>query len=85
MRYETNISYQSTLSGTASNDGSTTVSRSVTLVSQANSNELVWSPCTGSDGYTGIMNVNFRGVLNGDTRAYFEAQTETWELQWRRC
>ncbi|EGS18973.1 uncharacterized protein CTHT_0055900 [Thermochaetoides thermophila DSM 1495] len=83
--FSQNPTKTSTVSGTVSNDSRNTISRSVTLVSKADSSELAWSPCTGSDGYTGIMNVNFRGVLSGNSRAYFEAQTETWELQWRRC
>jgi hypothetical protein len=45
----------------------------------------VWSPCTGSDGYTGIMNINFRGALTGDGKAQFVADTEQWDLEWRRC
>ncbi|KAK3309757.1 uncharacterized protein B0T15DRAFT_388053 [Chaetomium strumarium] len=73
-----------TLRGSVSNTGSGTVNQGVTLVSSAGGDKA-WSPCTGSDGYTGILNVNFRGALTGDGRAYFEAQTEEWDLEWRRC
>jgi hypothetical protein len=31
------------------------------------------------------MNINFRGALTGDGKAYFEANTEEWDLEWRRC
>ncbi|KAL2126966.1 hypothetical protein VTI74DRAFT_11546 [Chaetomium olivicolor] len=73
-----------TLKGAISNTGSTTINQPVTLVSKADADKA-WSPCTGSDGYTGIMNINFRGALNGEGKAYFEALTEEWELEWRRC
>ncbi|KAK3694391.1 hypothetical protein B0T22DRAFT_452367 [Podospora appendiculata] len=67
-------------------DGSSTLDQSVTLHNDLTSSR-VWSPCTGSDGTTGILNVNFRGVLTGDgsSKAHFEASTENWDLDWRRC
>ncbi|KAK0663900.1 hypothetical protein QBC41DRAFT_23595 [Cercophora samala] len=61
-----------------------TIDQAVTLVSNTGANK-VWSPCTGSDGSIGILNVNFRSVLNGDSKAYFEALTENWDLEWRKC
>ncbi|KAK4044375.1 hypothetical protein C8A01DRAFT_31430 [Parachaetomium inaequale] len=73
-----------TIRGTIANDGAGTVKEDVTLVAKADGTKA-WSPCTGSDGYTGIMNINFRGALTGDGKAYFEADTEEWELEWRRC
>jgi len=73
-----------TISGTVSNDGDGTVNEGVTLVAKADASR-VWSPCTGSDGYTGIMNINFRGALTGDGKAQFVADTEEWDLEWRRC
>lgn len=75
---------QDTIRGQIENDGSTTINKPVTLVSSAGEDK-VWSPCTGSDGYTGIMNVNFRGRLAGEGKAYFEALSESWDLEWRRC
>jgi hypothetical protein len=75
---------QDTISGSISNNGDKTYNEAVTLVSKADGSK-VWSPCTGSDGYTGIMNINFRGALTGDGKAYFEANTEEWDLEWRRC
>ncbi|KAK0748358.1 hypothetical protein B0T21DRAFT_344032 [Apiosordaria backusii] len=61
-----------------------TVDQAVTLVSNTGANK-VWSPCTGADGSIGILNVNFRTVLNGEGKAYFEALTENWDLEWRKC
>lgn len=75
---------QDTVRGNIVNSGSSTLDQSVTLVSNTDGT-TAWSPCIGSDGYTGIMNVNFRGVLSGGGRAYFEALSENWDLQWRRC
>ncbi|KAH6854108.1 hypothetical protein B0I37DRAFT_22143 [Chaetomium sp. MPI-CAGE-AT-0009] len=73
-----------TISGSVSNSGGGTVNEGVTLVANADGGK-VWSPCTGSDGYTGIMNINFRGALAGDGKAHFVADTEQWDLEWRRC
>ncbi|AEO70676.1 25426aa1-c760-4bca-a21d-6a7372dfba21 [Thermothielavioides terrestris] len=72
------------LKGTLSNTGSSTLNQDVTLYAEANGGQ-VWSPCTGSDGYTGILVINFRAALNGDGKARFEADTEEWDLEWRRC
>ena len=71
------------MSGFISNNGDSTLNQAVTLVAKAD--DKVWSPCTGDNGYTGILNVNFRGALAGDGKAYFEANTEEWDLVWRRC
>jgi hypothetical protein len=65
-----------------SDDG--TLDQSLTLVNNLGGSK-VWSQCTGSSGYTGILNVNFRGALSGNGKAYFEALTENWDLEWRRC
>ncbi|KAK4098789.1 hypothetical protein N658DRAFT_517764 [Parathielavia hyrcaniae] len=73
-----------TMAGSLSNKGDKTYNEAVTLVAKADGTK-VWSPCTGSDGYTGIMNINFRSVLAGEGRAYFEANTEAWDVEWRRC
>lgn len=60
------------------------MNQAVTLVSEAGGSK-VWSPCSGNDGYTGILNVNFRGALSGSGKAYFEALSENWDVEWRRC
>lgn len=73
-----------TVRGRISNSGEGTINQPVTLVSNTGANK-VWSQCTGGDGSPGILNVNFRGALTGDGKAYFEANTESWDLEWRRC
>ncbi|GAB1310724.1 hypothetical protein MFIFM68171_00934 [Madurella fahalii] len=73
-----------TLRGSVENDGKQTMNQAVTLVSEAGGSK-VWSQCTGSDGYIGILNVNFRGALTGSGKAYFEALSENWDVEWRRC
>ncbi|KAK4183396.1 hypothetical protein QBC35DRAFT_543823 [Podospora australis] len=73
-----------TVRGRISNNGGGTIDQGVTLVSNTGANK-VWSPCTGASGSPGILNVNFRGALTGDGKAYFEALTESWDLEWRRC
>ncbi|KAK4167109.1 hypothetical protein QBC43DRAFT_204568 [Cladorrhinum sp. PSN259] len=74
----------STVRGSITNSNDGTLDQGVTLVNNLGGNK-VWSQCTGSSGYTGILNVNFRGALSGSGRAYFEALTENWDLEWRRC
>ncbi|KAK4156618.1 hypothetical protein C8A00DRAFT_30471 [Chaetomidium leptoderma] len=66
-----------------SNNGDSNINQDITVVSKAD--RKVWSPCTGSEGSTGIMNINFRSALTGDGKAFFEANTEEWDLEWRRC
>ncbi|KAL1837202.1 hypothetical protein VTJ49DRAFT_4153 [Mycothermus thermophilus] len=69
---------------TLSNSGNRTINRSVVLAGKSDGKK-VWSPCIGSDGYTGMLNVNFRAVLTGDAKAYFEATSEEWDVEWRQC
>lgn len=79
------MTLQITKRGTKANDGKGSINEDVVLYSDL-SNGLVWSECFGGDGYTGILNVNFRGVLSGDGgRATFEAQNQRWKLEWKRC
>ncbi|KAK1757888.1 hypothetical protein QBC47DRAFT_166718 [Echria macrotheca] len=67
------------------NDGSGTISQDVVLFNDLSGNR-VWSPCLGSDGYTGILNVNWRGALTGDgSKASFDAWYQRWDVDWRRC
>ncbi|KAL2147694.1 hypothetical protein VTI28DRAFT_7046 [Corynascus sepedonium] len=73
-----------TIQNTIENTGTTTINQGVTIVNNADTGK-VWSPCTDANGYTGIMNINFRGALTGDGKAYFETTTEEWELEWRQC
>ncbi|KAF1828455.1 hypothetical protein BDW02DRAFT_643440 [Decorospora gaudefroyi] len=46
--------------------------------------DLKWSRCTGSDGNPGILNVNFRPVIQGDFGTY-DFKHAGWHLVWRRC
>ncbi|KAK0730968.1 hypothetical protein B0H67DRAFT_548810 [Lasiosphaeris hirsuta] len=70
--------------GTVNNNGGDILRQDVTLHSELRNK--AWSPCTGSDGYTGILNINFRGALTGDgSWATFEAYNQNWDLEWRRC
>lgn len=46
--------------------------------------DLKWSKCTGADGNPGILNVNFRPVVQGDFGTY-DFKHATWKLEWRRC
>ncbi|KAK3393409.1 hypothetical protein B0H63DRAFT_491393 [Podospora didyma] len=88
LDYFTTVYFSQSASNTATgrgkwyNRGENTVDQSVTL---RNSLAQVWSPCTGSDGSIGILNVNFRGALTGSGKAYFEALSENWDLEWRKC
>jgi len=84
--FSENASKTTTAGGTLSNrEGTGSIDRAVGLRSTLGSNK-VWSACTGSSGYPGILNVNFRGALTGDGgKAYFEALTENLEFEWRRC
>ncbi|KAK4454545.1 hypothetical protein QBC34DRAFT_375054 [Podospora aff. communis PSN243] len=71
--------------GEKKNDGKGSINEDVVLYTDLSRGQ-VWSQCFGGDGYTGIFNVNFRGVLSGDGgRASFEAQKQQWRLDWRRC
>ncbi|KAF2106908.1 hypothetical protein BDV96DRAFT_590193 [Lophiotrema nucula] len=46
--------------------------------------DLTWSKCTGSDGNPGILNVNARPAISGDSGNY-DFKTATWNLTWRQC
>ncbi|KAF2278001.1 uncharacterized protein EI97DRAFT_374387 [Westerdykella ornata] len=45
---------------------------------------LNWSKCTGADGNPGILNVNFRPVVQGKAGSY-DVKSATWQLVWRKC
>lgn len=44
----------------------------------------IWSACNTSGGGTGLFHVNTRGALT-DGKSTFNANSQTWELKWRRC
>jgi len=73
-----------TITTSVANNGDNTINKAVTIVSNADATRA-WSPCTGSDGSTGIFNINFRGALTGGAKAWFEIDSEEWDLEWRRC
>lgn len=51
---------------------------------KSSTNDLKWSKCTGSDGNPGILNVNARPVVQGNSGKY-DINKATWGLQWRKC
>lgn len=75
---------QNTKRGEESNNSRRSIDDQLILYNDLSSGQA-WSECFGSDGYTGIFNVNTRIVLSGDGRANFEAQRHQWTLDWRRC
>ncbi|KAH7065869.1 hypothetical protein BKA63DRAFT_454741 [Paraphoma chrysanthemicola] len=46
--------------------------------------DLKWSKCTGDSGNPGILNVNFRPVIQGDYGSY-DFKHASWKLEWRKC
>lgn len=46
--------------------------------------DLKFSKCTGDDGNPGILNVNFRPVVQGDYGSY-DFKHASWKLVWRTC
>ncbi|KAF2270324.1 hypothetical protein CC78DRAFT_508107 [Lojkania enalia] len=51
---------------------------------RSSTNDLTWSKCIGSDGSVGLLNVNLRPVIQGDSGNY-DIKGATWKLQWRQC
>lgn len=54
------------------------------LTVRSSTADLKWSKCTGADGSPGILNVNFRPVVQGDFGTY-DFRHATWKLEWRTC
>ncbi|KAH7075990.1 hypothetical protein FB567DRAFT_583152 [Paraphoma chrysanthemicola] len=46
--------------------------------------DLKWSKCIGDSGNPGILNVNFRPVIQGDYGSY-DFKHASWKLEWRKC
>lgn len=83
---------QVTIRGTLSNGGSTRLNQDVTAHSTVPDGQVVYSPCVGSAGNVGLLNVNFRVALQADGAQYGyfgkDADTtasENWSYVWRRC
>ncbi|KAI6090181.1 hypothetical protein F4821DRAFT_37838 [Hypoxylon rubiginosum] len=81
-----------TIRGTLSNGGSTRLNQDVTAHSTVPDGQVVYSPCVGSAGNVGLLNVNFRVALQADGAQYGyfgkDADTtasENWSYVWRRC
>ena len=51
---------------------------------RSDTEDLKWSKCTGKDGSPGILNVNFRPVVQGDFGSY-DFKHASWKLQWIAC
>ncbi|EDU42359.1 conserved hypothetical protein [Pyrenophora tritici-repentis Pt-1C-BFP] len=43
-----------------------------------------WSKCTGADGDPGILNINFRPIVQGNYGSY-DFKSAVWKLEWRTC
>ncbi|KAI1336292.1 hypothetical protein F5Y15DRAFT_419083 [Xylariaceae sp. FL0016] len=82
-----------TIQASLPNTGTTRLDADVTAHASVPDAEVVWSPCSRSDGYLGILNVNFRAALltaDGNQYGYFgkggdSAPLESWGYVWRRC
>ncbi|KAI4865100.1 hypothetical protein F4820DRAFT_308012 [Hypoxylon rubiginosum] len=81
-----------TIRGTLSNGGAGRLNQDVTAHSTVPDNQVAYSPCVGSGGNVGLLNVNFRVALQaaGTQYGYFgkDADTtasENWSYVWRRC
>ncbi|KAF2634095.1 hypothetical protein P280DRAFT_414544 [Massarina eburnea CBS 473.64] len=51
---------------------------------RSSTNDIKWSKCTGADGNPGILNVNFRPVIQGNSGTY-DFKEASWGLVWRKC
>ncbi|KAI1426842.1 hypothetical protein F5Y12DRAFT_236591 [Xylaria sp. FL1777] len=85
-----NAAATNTISGTISNTGSSRLDQDITK--SANAGAVAWSPCAKTDGFLGILNVNFRVALDapGNQYGYFGknanvAAAESWDYVWRQC
>ncbi|KAI0160839.1 hypothetical protein GGR52DRAFT_148748 [Hypoxylon sp. FL1284] len=69
------------------------LSKDITIHSSIPRERTVWSPCSGSAGYFGLLNVNFRiAFTSSDTNSYGfyggsrnSSVNERWGWIWRRC
>ncbi|KAI0176074.1 hypothetical protein GGR52DRAFT_589853 [Hypoxylon sp. FL1284] len=78
----------STVRGTFSNSGSDRLTQDVTAHGSVPDGQIVYSPCVGSGGDVGLLNVNFRVALQADGAQYGyfgKGADENWSYVWRRC
>ncbi|KAH8719302.1 hypothetical protein GQ44DRAFT_742004 [Phaeosphaeriaceae sp. PMI808] len=54
------------------------------LTVRSSTEDLKWSKCTGDGSGPGILNVNFRPVVQGDY-GYYDFKHASWRVEWRRC
>jgi len=80
--FSENASNTITVSKSLENTEKKTISGDVRVFTDFNDKPL-WSECT-SGGGTGLFHVNTRGALI-DAKSTFNANSQTWELKWRRC
>ncbi|KAI5862497.1 hypothetical protein GGS23DRAFT_610153 [Durotheca rogersii] len=87
------VSASQTVAETAVDGAPAAVAEDVQVHARIPADSLVWSPCTGPDGYVGLVNVNFRVAFTSANKAasgYFGASknatvSERWGWTWRRC
>ncbi|KAK0751787.1 hypothetical protein B0T18DRAFT_317207 [Schizothecium vesticola] len=80
--FSEDASNTATVSSSLANTEKKTIGGDVRVFSDFSS-KPIWSACN-SDGGTGLFHVNTRGALT-DAKSTFNANTQTWELKWRRC
>ncbi|ORY68907.1 uncharacterized protein BCR38DRAFT_309362, partial [Pseudomassariella vexata] len=93
--FSQNAAYTRTQHVSVSNNvGNSTIDRYAAIHIRVPDGGEIWSPCTDSRGYAGLLNINFRvallGGVNGTQTGYFgkgtrESVTEEWQYAWRRC
>ncbi|KAI1207950.1 uncharacterized protein F4807DRAFT_432539 [Annulohypoxylon truncatum] len=81
-----------TIKGTVANTGAAQLNQDVEARSTVPDGQVVYSPCTGTQGDVGLLNVNFRVALQaaGAQYGYFgkdpdTTASESWSYVWRRC
>ncbi|KAI8963002.1 hypothetical protein F5Y11DRAFT_321073 [Daldinia sp. FL1419] len=78
---------------TVTSPSNSTLARDMTIHASIPKGSAVWSPCSGSKGNVGILNVNFRIAFTSHSSAsygYFgggknSTVSERWGWTWRRC
>ncbi|KAK1826388.1 hypothetical protein QBC39DRAFT_364599 [Podospora conica] len=83
LYFSEEASNSATVSSSLENTEKKTISGDVRVFSDF-TNKTIWSACNTSGGGTGLFHLNTRGALT-DAKSTFNANSQTWELQWRRC
>lgn len=74
--------FQATVSSSLENTEKKAIGGDVRVFSDFAS-KPIWSACNSGSG-TGLFHINTRGALT-DAKSSFNANSQTWELKWRRC